>query len=538
MDESGKVLVDIPQTDNATEKQEFWLAYRTPVSPAISIFEAHREDHFDVIISAGYFFKEHYAGQLVAVLSQQIIFDHLLKPESDSANRQMGLVCADGYFHDGTNVSRSFPEPVKVDPTNDNLLYIDPETISSDAVKAIIREPSLAVRIPVQKTPFSVVVFTPTSTLFGSTPPWHLSLIMGILTFIIIIGITTLWRLNTKNTILHTRLEETAKREQAVKKYQEDLERLVEERTRDLKAAQSRLVNKAMEAGRAQLSAMVLHNIGNAITPIGVFMSSIRENDLCQSLTYLSRCYGELKGHQDDLTAFVSRDTRGNEIFGFMEQLIDDLQNAYGENRRTQEKIADTVGYISEIITMQQAYAASEHEVKRSVDLNVLVQDAIRMQAGALDNRDIHVHKELEPNLSPLIIDKNRLMQVLVNVIKNGYEAIDQRNGQAYEKSMRFHTFADQECIGVSIIDTGVGVDPKNLSRLFDLGHSGKGSSGFGLYYCKMFVEANQGDMTIESDGPRCGAAVSIRFKKPTQADSSTAPGPGADAVQSHGEWP
>jgi signal transduction histidine kinase len=168
---------------------------------------------------------------------------------------------------------------------------------------------------------------------------------------------------------------------------------------------------------------------------------------------------------------------------------------------------------------MQQAYAASEHEVKRSVDLNVLVQDAIRMQTGALEKRDIHVKKALEPDLSPLIIDKNRLMQVLVNVIKNGYESIDQRNGQAYEKSMHFHTFADQESIGVSIIDKGVGVDAQNLSHLFELGHSGKGSSGFGLYYCKMFVEANQGEMTIESDGPGCGATVSIRFEKPAQAE-------------------
>jgi signal transduction histidine kinase len=338
--------------------------------------------------------------------------------------------------------------------------------------------------------------------------------------------------------VLHTRLEETAKREQAIKKYQENLERLVKKRTRDLKAAQSRLINKAMEAGRAQLSAMVLHNIGNALTPIGVFMSGMQENDLRQSLAHLSRCYAELKHHQDDLTAFISQDARGGEIFSFMAQLIDDLGQAYNKNRRTEKKIAEAVGYISEIITMQQAYAASEHEVKRRIDLNTLVDDAIRMQAGALEKRNIQVQKSLDANLLPLIIDKNRLMQVLVNIIKNGYEAIDQLNGQAHEKGMTFRTFIDHTSIGISISDTGIGVDPQNLSRLFDLGHSGKGSSGFGLYYCKMFVEANQGDMTIESDGMDCGTTVSIRFEKPVQSQPERPQSPAPPPSPPHGELP
>jgi signal transduction histidine kinase len=133
---------------------------------------------------------------------------------------------------------------------------------------------------------------------------------------------------------------------------------------------------------------------------------------------------------------------------------------------------------------------------------------------------------------------KNRLMQILVNVIKNGYEAIDQLNGQATAKGMTFRTFADGEGIGLEIGDTGIGVDPQNLSRLFALGHSGKGSSGFGLYYCKMFVEANQGTMRIESDGLGCGTTVSIRFQQPAPAEATRSQPLTTDSVEPDGVLP
>jgi signal transduction histidine kinase len=538
LDPSGEVRIDIPQAGSLTGNHETWRAYRTPDTEEIEVFKGHRQNSLEVIISAGYYFKGRYAGQLVAVLSPQIIFNHLLKPESDNSHRRWGLLCPDGYFHDGTTVEGPFPIRQDMGDTGSHLMHIDPATFPADAMGPFIQEPALVARIPVKGTPFSIVIFTPLSAIFGSTPPWHLSLIMGILTMVIAGGIVTLWRLNTKNTILHTRLEETAKREQAVKKYQENLECLVDDRTRDLKAAQSELINKAMEAGRAQLSAMVLHNIGNALTPIAVFMAIIKKNDLRQSLAYLSRCHAELKLHQDDLTAFLSRDARGREIFAFMEEVIDNLQKDFEKNRQTEETIAGAVGYISEIITMQQAYAASEHEVKRRIDLNTLVEDAIRMQAGALEKRGIQIRKSLDPGLPPLIIDKNRLMQVLVNIIKNGYEAIDQLNGYAAKKTMRFCTFNDAQGVSLLIGDSGIGVDLQNLSRLFDLGHSGKGSSGFGLYYCKMFVEVNQGTMMIESDGLGCGTTVSIRFQQPAPAEATRSQPLTTDSVQPDGALP
>ena len=132
-------------------------------------------------------------------------------------------------------------------------------------------------------------------------------------------------------------------------------------------------------------------------------------------------------------------------------------------------------------------------------DLNRLMEDAIRMQSGALEKRGLVIHKELDPGLPKLLIDRNRLIQVIVNIVKNGYEAID-ASGKG-ENSIVFHSFSKDGGLGFEITDSGIGMAPGQEEKIFEFGESSKGSSGFGLYYCKMFVEANKGSFEIKSPG-------------------------------------
>ena len=77
---------------------------------------------------------------------------------------------------------------------------------------------------------------------------------------------------------------------------------------------------------------------------------------------------------------------------------------------------------------------------------------------------------------------------------------------------MVFRTFSENAGIGFSITDTGIGVTPDQIDGIFEYGISSKGSSGFGLYYCRMFVEANGGKLTLTSPGPGDGATVTAWF--------------------------
>ena len=331
--------------------------------------------------------------------------------------------------------------------------------------------------------------------------------------WVLINSVPITWEGSPATLNLLADITELKQMEGELRNYQEKLEQMVEERTAELKQAQKQLVSKAMEAGRAQLSAMILHNIGNAVTPVIAYLDSLKSDDIDGMYRYLAKCYEALNASDSELSRHLADDPRGQEVFAYMGELVGSLAVSHKNQTEQVNKIDSAISYISEILSLQQSYATAEHEMKAEHDLNTLVEDAIRMQAGALETRNIRVRRELEPKLSHLLIDKNRFMQVLVNLIKNSYEAIDELKDDR-ENTMTFRTFSDNGKIGLEITDSGIGIDPAFIPKVFNFGKSSKGSTGFGLHYCHIFVEANNGTIGITSPGKGKGAIVSVEFDR------------------------
>jgi signal transduction histidine kinase len=105
-------------------------------------------------------------------------------------------------------------------------------------------------------------------------------------------------------------------------------------------------------------------------------------------------------------------------------------------------------------------------------------------------------------------------MQVIVNLIKNSCEAIELQHTGPRQKAIEITTFTQNGRLGFDIADNGIGIDPGDIDTIFDLGQSKKGSSGFGLYYCKMFIENSNGELIFSSRGIGKGASVKIVFDK------------------------
>ena len=68
------------------------------------------------------------------------------------------------------------------------------------------------------------------------------------------------------------------------------------------------------------------------------------------------------------------------------------------------------------------------------------------------------------------------------------------------------------EWIGFEIRDNGIGIDPTDLEKIGEIGQSQKGSTGFGLYYCRIFAKKNHGIFSLTSPGVGKGACASINF--------------------------
>ncbi|MDM8537501.1 PAS domain S-box protein, partial [Desulfobacterales bacterium HSG17] len=300
--------------------------------------------------------------------------------------------------------------------------------------------------------------------------------------------------------------------EKNIKKYQEGLEGMVKERTAELKRTQDRLLTRAMESGRAQLSAITLHNIGNSITPVKIHIENMMNADMMSTISFLEQCYRELVANQTNLSQYVLEDVKGQNIFVYMGELIQSLQNQEKSQQQVVNQIKSSLTYVTETLSLQQNYAAREKEIKEIIDLNELIRDTITMQQSALDKRQISIQTFFANRLQRMVIDKNRLMQVIANFIKNSYEAIDANLESGNEKYLKIKTFGDESKIGFEILDSGIGLTPEQIETVFEFGQSYKGSSGIGLFYCKMFVDANNGQLILESKGREKGVRAEVCF--------------------------
>ena len=277
-------------------------------------------------------------------------------------------------------------------------------------------------------------------------------------------------------------ISQRKKAELELEEYRGTLEQMVTEKTRELEAAQLELVNRALEAGMSQVAAIGLHNIGNAVTPLNVQMEKMNSGELANITRYLQKCHDELENHTADLAQYLSDGQRGRQVFEYMGELIDSL----GEHDKKQldmfEKMESALSYISQILTLQQFYASGSQEMREQVDLNDLFEDAIQLQMGTLEKREISIKRNYTHSLPKLLADKNRLMQVIVNLIKNSCEAIELQPIGSGQKVIEITTFVQSGRIGFDIVDNGIGIDPVDVYSIFELGKSKKGSSGFGLY--------------------------------------------------------
>lgn len=272
-----------------------------------------------------------------------------------------------------------------------------------------------------------------------------------------------------------------------------------------------RLLNKAVDAGRAQLAAMILHNIGNAITPVAVYAEKLKNRNPLQTQSYLAKCYDDLLEHKNNLTEYITTDPRGLEVAKYMGTLIKNIETESQLTSSIIDKIISGITYVTQILDIQRNYAPSEIEAREKIDINVVINDVIKMNEFSISQFRICLEKKLLDNIPHIFIEKNKLIQVIANLIKNSCDAISENKSRTDHK-LEITTYCYQEFIGLKIKDTGIGVSKELQKNIFNFGISSKGSSGFGLYYCKSFVEENNGTLIFESEGNGFGSTVTMEM--------------------------
>lgn len=288
------------------------------------------------------------------------------------------------------------------------------------------------------------------------------------------------------------------------------LEQRVEERTRELKDTQSELLDTARQAGMAEIATNVLHNVGNVLNSVNISADLVTRKLRSSKAQGLGKAMQLINAHQDDLGVFLTQDEKGKLLPGYLNQLVDAI--ALEQQGMTDElaQLSKSVDHIKDIVATQQSYAGA-NSLMEPLHISELLEDALRMNAGALTRHHVTVVKEYG-DVPQVMGDKHRLLLILINLISNAKYAMTDLSNRPRQMTLGVKVVEDT-ILQISVKDDGEGIAPENMTRIFAHGFTTrKEGHGFGLHSCALAAIEMNGHLTAHSDGPGKGALFTLQI--------------------------
>jgi PAS domain S-box-containing protein len=228
--------------------------------------------------------------------------------------------------------------------------------------------------------------------------------------------------------------------------YSHKLERLVEERTKQLKETQAQLVKSERLAAIGELAGMVGHDLRNPLTGI-------------KNAVYFLKKKG----------ATIS-ESQAKEMFEIIDKGID---------------------HSDKIINDLLEYAREMHLELTKYEAHALVDEAIRT-IKVPDQIQILNHVQEE---TWVWVNADKMMRVFINLIKNAIDAIPEKG------KLEISSCQTKDSVEIAFADTGTGIPEETLKKIFTPLFTTKAQGmGFGLAICKRIIEAHGGTITVETE--------------------------------------
>ena len=176
------------------------------------------------------------------------------------------------------------------------------------------------------------------------------------------------------------------------------------------------------------------------------------------------------------------------------------------------KRIRDKHEHIGSIIHLQLRYARLSGNIE-NVNVNKVVLDSLEMLEESITKYSVSITKALAPDLPTIRIEQSKLLQVMVNLVKNALEAMRDTDPDERILAVSAHLDNDAEFISIAIKDSGMGFALEDKEKLFTYGYTSKREgSGFGLHSCANLLIANKGSIEAKSNGPGMGAEFIVRL--------------------------
>jgi len=309
--------------------------------------------------------------------------------------------------------------------------------------------------------------------------------------------------------------------DEVLKKLNEDLRLQSEELSKqadDLKALNRQLekqkgqeMEKAIAQGKFEIASEFLHDIGNAMVGLGSHLTRINrvvdQNNIgnIKSLTVF------LKTHQTAIATAIGAQ-KAAALISVTEGIELTQSDNTAEINKSINELLNIITHIQEILNIQRQLVRGHkgaHE-RKLVNLENIIYDCRSMLFASIDKKGIQFNVNVQPGTYTIKGDHTKLMQVILNILKNSIEAI---SPDAKEKNINIKMHITGSVLELTITDNGQGFDAKTADLFFVRGFTTKkNGTGLGLYNCRTIIESHTGSFEIKSDGPGFGATSTIRF--------------------------
>lgn len=279
---------------------------------------------------------------------------------------------------------------------------------------------------------------------------------------------------------------------------------------RELKRAEEGERFLSFQEGLNEMSANILHNIGNNLSGIGGHLIIIRRQmDQLEKLSKVLHQFQERMVEEPELVIPDGDMEKVTQVLQFGAKNIEEIAlNKVGKAVNSVERLAQHIGSVIRVTPIGGGRMRSGS----SFDLSNLLRDVEILVADRLQEKQIAFSWQLSSTVGRLPFSRNLLLQSMVHLIENSIEAI------AAGKQGTIKVFAEQtdQKLLIRIIDNGCGIDPEYLDEVVRAGFSTKGKGGNGLHAVGNYIISIFGEMDIVNRTD--GQGVEVRLEIPFPA--------------------
>jgi PAS domain S-box-containing protein len=193
---------------------------------------------------------------------------------------------------------------------------------------------------------------------------------------------------------------------------------------------------------------------------------------------------------------------------------LDRKEPDLGEVRNAMERIIRDGKRASQVVERLRALARKAPAQTTILDLNEVITEGVALVQREIQGHRVALELDLAHELSPVLAGRVELQQVVINLMMNGMQAMEPVTDRPRRLVVR--SCAQGEEVLVSVRDSGIGIDPENMSRLFNAFFTTRANGiGMGLSIGRSIIESYGGRIWASSNE---GGGTTFQFSLPVRA--------------------